>query len=92
MLGVFFDALTKVGGLRLAVWGLCNPTLRFLAILGVYPQRPIMGLPFTMIVNGTLRTCMHACPPMSARRSNHAPSFLTFRPGMVSPHTKDLPA
>ena len=40
------------------------------------------------ILNGTLRTCMHACPPMSARRSNRAP----FRPGMVSPHTTDLPA
>jgi len=44
-----------------------------------------------LLINGTLRSCMHACPPMSARRSNHAPSFLTFRPGMVSPHTKDLP-
>ena len=31
--------VTKVGGLRLAVWGLCNPTLCFLAILAVYPQR-----------------------------------------------------
>ena len=44
------------------------------------------------MINGTLRTCMRACPPVSARRSNHAPSLLAFRPGMVSPHTTDLPA
>jgi len=43
-------------------------------------------------LDGTLRSCMHACPPMSARRSNHAPSLLTVGPGMVSPQTKDLPS
>jgi len=42
----------------------------------------------TPILNGALRTCMHACSPMIARRSNRAP----FRPGMVSPLTTDLPA
>jgi len=62
--------------------GLCLESMR--------PDASMVGGPLRPIIDGRLRTCMHACPPMSTRRSNHAHFNTGFWYGTTLPRTTDL--
>jgi len=58
--------------------------------LSVLTVEAIAGDALRPIIDGRLRTCMHACPPMSTRRSNHAHFKMGFLHGTTLPRTTDL--
>jgi len=72
-------------------WALHSEGHTWLARLGeLLVGAAVVGCALRPIIDGRLRTCMHARPPMSTRRSNHAHFNMGCLHGTTLPRTTDL--